>query len=187
MIVRRALPYLLALTLGIAAALLAACGSSTTGGIQQGDGSVLKGQLEDVRQRVADGQCDGLAAQLRDVDTAIDALPRSVDARLISALRNGSDRLQANAVIDCNDNRNAKTTSTQTTQTQTQTQTAVPTQTATTPTQTVPTETAPTETVAPPPPPATVPTPTTPTPTTPAPAPPPPAANPGGGTPPQIP
>jgi hypothetical protein len=190
MIVRRALPYLLALTLGIAAALLAACGSSTTGGIQQGDGSVLKGQLEDVRQRVADGQCDGLAAQLRDVDTAIDALPRSVDARLISALRNGSDRLQANAVIDCNDNRNAKTTSTQTqtTQTQTQTQTSVPTQTATTPTQTVPTETVPTETVAPPPPPAaTVPTPTVPTPTTPAPAPPPPAANPGGGTPPQIP
>jgi len=180
MTLRRALPHLIALTLGVAAALLAACGSSTTGGIQQGDASVLKGQLEDVRQRVADGQCDGLAGQLRDVDTAIDALPRSVDGRLISALRNGSDRLQANAVLDCNHNHTAKTTATQTQTTQTHTE-AVPTQ-----TDTAPTDTVPTETVAPPPPPTTsIPTPTTPAPTTPTPTTPP--ANPGGGASPVIP
>ena len=77
MTVRRVLPHLLAAVLGVSAALLAACGSTTSGGVPQGDASVLKGQLEDVRQRVADGQCGGLSGQLRDVDTAIDGLPHT--------------------------------------------------------------------------------------------------------------
>ena len=184
MTVRRALPYVLAAVLGVSAALLAACGSSTSGGVPQGDASVLKGQLEDVRQRVADGQCEGLSGQLRDVDTAIDGLPRSVDARLVSALRRGSDRLQRTAIADCNLNNTPTQTETQTTTT--------PTETATTPTETT---TVPPETTTTPPattttPPATTTTPpptTTPVPTTPAPVPPPPVVSPGGGTPPQIP
>ena len=115
MTVRGALPYLLAAVLGVGAALLAACGASTSGGVPQGDASVLKGQLEDVRQRVADGQCSGLSAQLRDVDSAIDGLPRSVDARLVSALRRGSDRLQRTAIADCNLNNTPTQTETTTT------------------------------------------------------------------------
>jgi hypothetical protein len=180
--VRRALPYLLAALLGVGAALLAACGASTTGGVPQGDASVLKGQLEDVRQRVADGQCSGLSAQLRDVDTAIDGLPRSVDARLVSALRGGSDRLQRTAVADCNLNN-----------TPTQTQTATtPTETATTPPETTtappPTTTTPPPTTTTPPATTTTPPPTAtiePVPPPPAPVPPPPpVVTPGGGTPP---
>lgn len=186
MTVRRALPYLLAAVLGVGAALLAACGASTSGGVPQGDASVLKGQLEDVRQRVADGQCSGLSAQLRDVDSAIDGLPRSVDARLVSALRRGSDRLQRTAIADCNLNNTptqteAATTPTQTTTTPTDTTTVPPPETTTTPTPT-PTTTVPPETTTPPPT-ATV----QPVPTTPAPAPPPPVVSPGGGTPPQVP
>ena len=182
MTVRRALPYVLAAVLGVSAALLAACGSSTSGGVPQGDASVLKGQLEDVRQRVADGQCDGLSAQLRDVDTAIDGLPRSVDARLVSALRRGSDRLQRTAVADCNLNNTPTQTETTTTPVET---TTTPPETTTTPPETT---TTPPETTTTPPATTTTPPPaTTPVPTTPAPVPPPPVVSPGGGTPPQIP
>jgi hypothetical protein len=188
---RRAVPYLVAALLGVGAALLAACGSSTSGGVPAGDAAVLKGQLEDVRQRVADGQCDGLSSQLRDVDSAIDGLPQSVDARLVSALRRGSDRLQGTAVSDCNASRlkaQAKTTTTptltDTAPTQTDT-TTVPTDTTTTPTATTPPATTPpdTTTLVPEPPPAPEPPPTP----EPAPVPPPPVVGPGGGTPPRIP
>jgi hypothetical protein len=182
--VRRALPYLLAALFGVGAALLAACGSSTTGGIPQGDASVLKGQLEDVRQRVADGQCEGLSAQLRDVDTAIDGLPRSVDARLVSALRRGSDRLQRTAVSDCNLNNTPTQTQTATTPVET---TTAPPETTTTPPQTTTTPpattTTPPQTTTTPPPTATI----EPVPPPPAPVPPPPVVGPGGGTPPQVP
>jgi hypothetical protein len=185
MTMRRAVPYLVAALLGVGAASLAACGNSTTtGGIPQGDASVLKGQLEDVRQRVADGQCDGLSGQLRDVDQAIDGLPQSVDARLVSALRRGSDRLQSTAVSDCNANRlekQAATTPTETNTTPPETTTTPP-ETTTTPPETTttppPTTTTPppTETIVPEPPPAPEP----------APVPPPPVVSPGGGTPPEI-
>ncbi len=188
MIVRPLLPHLLALTLGVGAALLVACGgSSTSGGIPQGDASVLKGQIEDVRQRVDEGQCDGLSTQLREIDTAIDGLPRSVDARLVSALRGGSDRLQNTAVSDCNFSRSDKQAKTTTTDT-----TTTPTDTTTTDTTTIPPETTtttPPDTTTIPPdttpvPPTTAPVPPT---TTPAPVPPPPVVSPGGGTPPQVP
>jgi TolA-binding protein len=181
---RRLLPGLLALALGVGAALLVACGSSTSGGVPAGDGSVIKGQLDDVRQRVADGQCDGLSDQLRQVDSAIDGLPRSVDARLVKALSDGSTRLRSKAVNDCNDNR----ASTQTQTTPPATTTAPPATTTTPPeTTTTPPETttSPPETTTTPPPTATF---ETPPPPEPAPVPPPPpAVNPGGGTPPEIP
>jgi hypothetical protein len=182
---RRGLPHLLALVLGVGAALgLASCGgSSTRGGIPEASGSNIKDQLEEIRSRVSDGDCEGISTQLRALKTRIDNLPRSVDNRLVSALRDGADRLQENAIQDCNDN--SAPTETQTTppatntappQTQTQT---VPPETTTTPpeTTTTPPETAPppTATIAPVPPPE------------PAPVPPPPVVSPGGGTPPDVP
>jgi hypothetical protein len=183
---RHLLPYLLALTLGVGAALLVACGSSTSGGVPAGDASVLKGQLEDVRQRVDAGQCDGLSGQLRQVDSAIDGLPRSVDARLVTALRDGSTRLQRTAVTDCNANR--VQTQTQTTPPET---TTTPPATTTTPpdTTTVPpdTTTVPPDTTTTPAATTTLEIPPAPPPTTTPVPPPPPAANPNGGTPPQIP
>jgi hypothetical protein len=177
----RTLPYLLALLLGAGAALLAACGQSTRGGIPAADASGLKRQLENVRQRVADGRCDELSSRLREVNTRIDELPRSVDARLVHALRNGADRLQRKAVEDCNANRVPTQTETAPPVTETaptQTETAPP-ETTTTPPET--TTTPPETTTTPPPPPTTV----EPVPPPEPPAPPP--ASPGGGTPPEIP
>ena len=175
----RALPYLLALLLGVGAALLAACGETTRGGIGASDAAGLKRQLEDVRQRVADGRCEQLAGQLRDVDTRIDELPRSVDARLVRALRNGATRLQRRAVEDCN--ANSVPTETQTTPPVTET---TPTQTETTPPET--TTTPPDTTTVPPDTTTVPPPPEPPVPTVPPAEPPPPPANPGGGTPPEI-
>jgi TolA-binding protein len=172
----RTLPYLLALVLGVGAALLAACGQTTRGGIPAADASGLKRQLDNVRQRVADGRCDQLAGQLREVNNRIDELPRSVDARLVKALRNGADRLQRRAVEDCN--ANSVPTETQTTPTVTET---VPTQTETAPPETT---TTPPETTTTPPDTTTIPPP--PTTTEPVPPPEPPPASPGGGTPPEI-
>lgn len=185
MTMRRGLPYLVALALGIGAALLAACGSGTRAGIPSAHASDIKGQLEDVRSRVSDGNCDNLSSELRDVNESIDNLPRSVDNRIVSELRDGADRLQVAAVRDCNENAastrtQTETTPPETTPTQTETETTPPETTTTTPPQTTTTPPATTTT----PPPTTTPAPEPPA--EPAP-PPPPAITPGGGTPPTVP
>jgi septal ring-binding cell division protein DamX len=177
MTMRRTLPHLIALLLGVGAALLAACGQTTRGGIPAADASVLKHQLEDVRGRVADGRCDQLASSLRRVNTSIDGLPRAVDARLVQALRNGADRLQRRAVADCNANN--VPTETQTAPTVTET---VPTQTDTTTTPTD-TTTTPPDTTTTPPDTTTTPTPTDTIQTLPTEPPPPPS----GGVSPEVP
>jgi TolA-binding protein len=178
MTMRRALPYVLALLLGVGAALLAACGETTRGGIAAADASDLKRQLEDVRGRVADGRCDDLGGQLRQVNTRIDELPRSVDARLVASLRDGADRLQRRAVEDCN--ANSVPTETETAPTVTET---APAETTTTQTETAPPETTttPPETTTAPPPTQTAEPPLPPA------EPPPPVITPGGGTPPEVP
>jgi TolA-binding protein len=172
----RTLPYLLALLLGVGAALLAACGQTTRGGIPAADASNLDRQLEDVRSRVADGRCDELATQLRQVNTRIDELPSSVDARLVQALRNGADRLQRQAVEDCNTNSAPAETQTETAPTVTET---APPETTTQP------DTTPTETQTTPPPTETAPPPTETVPPVPT-EPPPPPVTPGGGVSPEV-
>lgn len=191
MTVRRTIPHALALLLGIGAALLAACGQGTSGGIPAADAAELKARIGEVEQAVAEGRCSGVPRKLRQVDTGIDALPPSTDEQLRRALREGADRLLSVAVEECNANRaEARTTedpeATETTDTTTTPPTTTePTDTTTTPT----TTTQPTDTT-------TTPTPTTPAPTTttapppppPVPAPPPPpTGTPGGGTTPEIP
>jgi TolA-binding protein len=171
----RTLPYLLALLLGVGAALLAACGQTTRGGIPAADASSLNHELESVRAAVADGRCDQLADQLREVNTRIDELPRSVDARLVQALRNGADRLQRRAVEDCNANSVPAETQTETAPTVTET---APPETTTQP-DTTPTQTTPPPTETTPPPTDTLP----PVPT----EPPPPPVTPGGGVSPEVP
>jgi hypothetical protein len=177
---RHTLPYLLALLLGVGAALLAACGQGTRGGIPAADASSLNRELEGVRSGVADGHCGQLATQLRAIDTRVDRLPRSVDPKLVQALRDGADRLQRRAVSECNTNSLPADTATQTTPTVTETTTAPDTttqpDTTTTPT---PTDTTPTPT-------DTTPTPTDTLPPVPT-EPPPPPVTPGGGVSPEIP
>lgn len=193
MSVRRLLPHLLALVLGVAAALLAACGQSTPAGIPSADAGELRSQLDDVRDRVEGGRCSDLNGQLRQVDEGVDALPESkVDPQLVARLREAADRLRALAPRDCSETREANRAATTTTTTET-TETTPTTATTTETTATLPTETQtlPEATV----PTATVPVPTTPTPPAPLPEPvppapeptPPPAGTPGGGAQPELP
>jgi len=189
MSVRRGLPYALALLLGMSAALLAACGgaSGTKSGIPSASAGELKSQITDVGQAVDSGRCDEVPGQLRQVDEGIDQLPKTTDDQLVSALRDGADRLRRVAVDECDSDNGTQTTTTQTTP-QTDTTETVPEEPA--PTDTVPDEPTeePTQTIppvtAPTPPPATPP-PVTP-PVTPTPPPPPPVS-PGGGVTPEIP
>ena len=191
MSVRRGLPYALALLLGMSAALLAACGgaSGTKSGIPSASAGELKSQITDVGQAVDSGRCEEVQGQLRQVDEGIDQLPKTTDDQLVSALRNGADRLRRVAVDECDPDNGTQTTTTQTTP-QTDTTETVPEEPA--PTDTVPsdepTETPTTDTppvTAPTPPPVTPP-PVTPPPVTPTPPTPPPVS-PGGGVSPEIP
>jgi hypothetical protein len=170
----RPFPLIIALVLGVAAAMLVACGTGTKDGIPAADAGELKSQIEDVRQAVEARRCGDVPGQVRQVVAQVDRLPSSVDARLREELRNGAERLRSQAIEDCNASL-AQTTETQP-ETQTQTQT---TETVTT---TVPTTTTPTTTQ---PPAATVTTPPTTQP--PAPTAPPAEPVPGGGTPPELP
>ncbi len=174
MTVRRRLAYLLALVLGVGAALLVACGDGTERGIPADEASALESDLEDVQQRVEDARCGQLVGQLRQVRDRIDRLEPPVDAQLRERLREGAERLRDQAMTECEENREAtetQTTTTDTVPTETQTRTTEPAQTQTQ-TQTQP---------APPPPP----TQTQPPPqTNPAPPAAPPEVGPGGGTPP---
>ena len=186
MSVRRALPYILALLLGLSAALLAACGGGgTKGGIPSASAGELKSQITDVGQAVDDGRCDDVEGQLKHVDQAIDELPGTTDPQLVSALREGADKLRREAVDECDPNAGTETTTTETTPTETvpeedPTET-LPTETTETPTTTTPPPTTPPPTggtppVAPPPPPVAPP----------PVAPPPPPVSPGGGVTPEI-
>ncbi|MEY2441793.1 MAG: hypothetical protein QOJ46_1219 [bacterium] len=180
---RRPLPYLVALLLGAGAALLVSCGGGTKGGIPSARAADLKSEIEDVQQAVDDGRCQDIPGQLRQVDTAIDKLPASVDERLHQRLRDASDGLHRYAATECSNH--GTPTQTQTTA-PTSTQTAPPPPTQTQPPQTTTTTpstttTPPTTTVTPSPPPP-VPLPPPPPPVQPV-VPPPPPPSPTGGTP----
>jgi outer membrane biosynthesis protein TonB len=182
MTMHRPLPHLVALALGVGAAVLVACGTSTKGGIPAASAGELKSQIEDVRQAVDAGRCDELDGQLRQVDESVQSLPATVDQRLRSSLRDAADRLRREAVDECDAGEPTTPTTTEPVQTQTEpppTTTPTTTQTTTVPEQTT--------TTAPPPPPPPPPVTTQPPPEEPPPAepvptePPAPPATPGGG------
>ena len=186
MSVRRGLPYALALLLGMSSALLAACGggSGTKSGIPSASAGELKSQITDVGQAVDSGRCDEVQGQLRQVDEGINQLPKTTDDELVSALRDGADRLRRVAIDECDPDNGTQTTTTQTDTTETVPEDPAPTDTVPDepteePTQTIPPVTAPT-------PPPVAPPPVTPPPVTPTPPPPPPVS-PGGGVTPEIP
>ena len=144
---RPRLRMLVALLLGGAAAFLVACGD-TSGLLSPGDAGQLNGDMSGVSSAVGKGNCAAAAnaaARLRD---DVNALPGTVDRRLLNALQQGASTVSTQAQRACI---NAQT-QTQTLQTQTQT-----TPTNTTPTNTVTTPPTTTTTVPPPPPPATTP------------------------------
>jgi len=167
---RRPLPYLVALVLGVGAAALVACSDKPQNGVPANAASSLKGQLEDVRGTVDSAKCDRLSRELRSVITRIDALPSTVDAQLRQRLSDGYDTLKKQGLRECNENRaDEQTTTTETQTSTTPTTTATPTTTTPkTPTATTPPTTTPTKPVPPPP------------------VQPPPPGGEGGGTPPVI-
>jgi TolA-binding protein len=189
---RSLLPYVLALLLGMSTALLAACGAGgTKGGIPSASAGELKSQITDVGQAVDGGRCKEVQGQLRQVDQAIDELPKTTDDQLVSALRDGADRLRRVAVDECDPDSGTQTTTTETTPQQTDTTPTVPDATDTTdtpPTETtdIPDTTVPQEPPPPPEDPQQTPPPVTPPPVTPPPPAPPPVS-PGGGVTPTIP
>jgi hypothetical protein len=147
----------LAAMLGVAAALLVACGSSSGKLIPVADSGPLQGDFETVvvDAESASGKCSATEAALAKTEQDFTALPASVDSGLRATLRQGIDNLRARALALC-----AQPLA-QTTPTSTTSQPTTSTSTATTPT-TTPSTTTPTTT-----------TPST-TPTT---------TSPGGGTP----
>jgi hypothetical protein len=146
----------LAAVLGLATALLVACGGGGRGLISSADAGPLKSDFDNVANAVSSGDCAATRSALSQARHDLAALPQTVDSRLRAKLGEGLRNLARNALVDCAKNQ-TQTTTTQTTQT-TQT-TAPPTTTQTTPptTQTQTTETSPPPTgtqTAPPGPPA---------------------------------
>jgi cell division protein FtsN len=154
---RAALPYVLALVLGVSAGLLAACGSSSSDRkqfIPQRSADRLSNALSDVRSAVDDGDCDQAARAIARARGVLVNMSPAVSDRLRTRLRQGVDNLQKIAPDECRKN--------QTTSTETTTETTTPETTTSTPT----TETTTPETTTSTPTTATTDTTTTPTTTT---------------------
>jgi cell division protein FtsN len=146
--VGRALPHLLALLLGVAAALAIGCGDRSNL-IPADAANELKAQLAAVKAAVDGGDCSGAEAAVDRASARYQELPASVDTRLKKRIGDGIRSLRQTVPTDCQ----AAQTQTETTPTDTTPTETTPTQTATTPTQTettpTQTETTPTETTPP--------------------------------------
>jgi hypothetical protein len=145
----RAISFVLAAVLGVAAAALVSCGGRRDHLIPPRSAERMKSALGDVRTAVADGDCDGASRALSRARGALLNLPRSVDARLVARLRQGISQLEVLAPRECQQ-QNTQTTTVPTTETTTPetttTETTTTQKTDTTPTDTTPTDTAPTDT-----------------------------------------
>jgi hypothetical protein len=145
------LRILLPCVLGLAAALLVACGD-TSGLIPSDDASQINQNIDAAAEASSDGRCSRSQSAVNRALAHVDQLPSSVDARLKARLVEGLRKLEAEAAVECVENKPEKTTSTEMTDTATTESTesatteTTPTETQTQPTETQPTETQPTET-----------------------------------------
>jgi hypothetical protein len=149
----RILPALGACGLGVAAALLVSCGSSSGKLIPVAKAGPLQSDFEAVAQEAESGNGDCYATEAAIAKTQQDfsALPASVDAGLRETLRQGIANLREHALALCAQpavqtaatSTTAKTTSTTHTTAPTTPTTPTPTTTATTPPATTPTTSSP--------------------------------------------
>ncbi|MCW3069600.1 MAG: hypothetical protein JWL67_2225 [Solirubrobacterales bacterium] len=148
-----------AAALGVAAAGLVSCGTSTGKLIPAANAGPLQSDFEAVAQAAqsGNGSCSETEAAIRKTETDFTALPASIDTGLHNTLRQGIANLRKHALELCKQPLAQPTTSTAAPKTTTTTRT--------TPTTTTDTQTTPTQTT-------TSTTPTTPT-----------TSGPGGGTP----
>jgi hypothetical protein len=141
---RAALPFLLALLLGVAAAAVVACGSSGSSRrqfIPDRSAQRMSSALDDVRSAVDGGDCTKAEQALARARGVLVNLPSSVSTRLVARLQQGLDNLQAVAPRECARNKTQ-------TETTTTTQTTTPETTATETTPTTTTSTTPTTTTS---------------------------------------
>jgi hypothetical protein len=137
--VRRLVPYVIALILGVAAAVAVGCGDRSKL-IPPSQASNIKAQLAQIKADVDAGRCTGLTDKLRRLHADAASLGPPVDRSLRSRINDGVRALEQTAPDDC---ATAAASQPDTTTTDT-------TPTDTTPTETVPTDTTPTETTPPP-------------------------------------
>jgi hypothetical protein len=138
----------LALLLVLAAATLAACGSSTTGLIPAENASPLKSDFEEVAQAAlaGDGNCGATDEALAKTEQDFAALPASVNAGLRKTLQVGIENLSTRARVACTQPLASATTTTATKSTTSSTTTTT---TSSTPTTTSTTTTSSTATTTP--------------------------------------
>jgi cytoskeletal protein RodZ len=146
----RTLRLLLAGALGVAAALLVACGSGGANLIPVANAGPLQNDFNAIANDVANGNCTATANDLQRAQSDAGSLPSTVDPRLRSRINQGLADLARTAPTECAKNSTSTqtttaTTTTQTTSTQTTT-TAPPPTTTTTSTTTTPTSTTTTPT-----------------------------------------
>ena len=151
MTVNRLIRPLCAALLGVAAALLVACGSSGKGLIPAANAGPLQSDFEAVAQAAqsGEGNCARTEAAIGKTVQDFAALPTTVDAGLRNTLSNGITNLRRRALALCTQPlpQATVTTNTPTTPTtSTQTTPPTPTHTETTTTPTTPPATTPTST-----------------------------------------
>jgi hypothetical protein len=142
----------LAFLLGVATAVLIACGGSNKKLLPAVSADRLKNDLADISQAIDQQDCSAAGQAFNQFQADLQRVPPAVDRRLRQRLQQGANRLSARVPVDC---QAAPTTTTDTVPTTTTTTTTTTPTTPTTPTDTTTTTTTTTPT-----------TPTTPTDTT---------------------
>jgi hypothetical protein len=133
--------------LGVAAALLVACGSSNPKLLPAVSADRIKNDLADVRQALDQQDCQTAVAGVRTLYADLGRIPPTVDRSLRTRLREGVDKLNARVPTDCQQPATTTTDTVPTTTTTAPTTDTTPpdTTTTTTPTDTT-TTTTPTDT-----------------------------------------
>ena len=109
----------LAAVLGVGAALLVACGASSSQLIPAGNAGPLQSDFDAIASSVRGGDCVATKQGVQQAQQDLAALPGTVNARLLATLTTGVRTLAARAGTECRQNAAALTTSVPT-QTQTQ-------------------------------------------------------------------
>ena len=116
MTVRRLLPLLLALALGVSCALLVACGDEADDEklLSSSRAETIREELDTIEERVQKGECNDLGPAFIRLDRAVDGLPAETDLQLRRRLADGVDNLERIAPEECRDNRPKTTETTET-------------------------------------------------------------------------
>ncbi|HEX2085487.1 MAG TPA: hypothetical protein VHF89_07380 [Solirubrobacteraceae bacterium] len=109
---RRLPPLLLALVLGLLAALAVACGDDDDDRrlLSPSRAADIREELDTIAERVQKGECADLDPAFVRLERAVDGLPRGTDRRLRARLADGVAHLREIAPEECSDNRPETTT-----------------------------------------------------------------------------